>query len=60
MDPEAHWRIGHAHPSIVAHNLPASLNGQTIKLRLRMGTDEAVAAPGVHIDGFVITGATCP
>jgi hypothetical protein len=41
-------------------NLPASMNGQTIKLRFRMGTDEAVAAPGVHVDGLLITGATCP
>ena len=41
-------------------NLPASFNGQTIKLRFRMGTDEAVAAPGVHVDTIVITGATCP
>jgi hypothetical protein len=40
--------------------MPASFNGQTIKLRLRMGTDEAVAAPGVHFDTMVITGATCP
>ena len=41
-------------------NLPAGFNGQTIKPRLRMGTDEAVAAPGVHFDTMVITGATCP
>ena len=32
-------------------NLPASFNGQTIKLRWRFGTDEAVAAPGAHVDG---------
>ena len=41
-------------------NLPASFNGQTIKLRFRMGSDEAVAAPGVHVDGLSITGAACP
>jgi len=41
-------------------NLPASFNGQTIKLRWRFGTDEAVAAPGAHVDGLVVTGATCP
>jgi hypothetical protein len=41
-------------------NLGATLNGQTIKLRLRMGTDEAVAAPGVHFDTMVITGGSCP
>jgi hypothetical protein len=41
-------------------NLPASFNGQTIKLRFRMGTDEAVAATGAHVDGLSITGAACP
>jgi hypothetical protein len=41
-------------------NLPASFNGQTIKLRFRMGTDEAVAAPGVRIDNFTVSGALCP
>jgi hypothetical protein len=41
-------------------NLPASFNGQTIKLRFRMGSDEAVAAPGAHVDGLSITGASCP
>jgi len=41
-------------------NLGAGLNGQTIKLRFRMGTDETVAAPGVRIDGLSITGGSCP
>ena len=41
-------------------NLGASLNGQTIKLRFRMGTDESVAAPGWRIDNLSLTGATCP
>ena len=41
-------------------NLPASFNGQTIKLRWRMGTDEAVAAPGWRIDTIVITSGACP
>ena len=41
-------------------NLPGSLAGQTIKLRFRMGTDEAVAAPGVRVDGLSITNASCP
>jgi bacillopeptidase F (M6 metalloprotease family) len=41
-------------------NLGGGLNGQTIKLRFRMGTDEAVAAPGVHVDGLVVTGGSCP
>ena len=41
-------------------NLPASFNGQTLKLRFRMGSDEAVAAPGAHVDGLSITSASCP
>lgn len=41
-------------------NLGANVNGQTIKLRFRMGTDEAVAAPGVRIDTISIAGAACP
>jgi subtilisin-like proprotein convertase family protein len=40
-------------------NLPASFNGQTIKIRFRIGTDEAVAAPGVHVDGFQVIGGSC-
>ena len=40
-------------------NLP-NLNGQTIKLRFIMGSDEALARPGAHLDGFVITNASCP
>ncbi len=36
------------------------MNGQTIKLRFRMGTDEATGGPGAHVDGLVITGASCP
>ena len=40
-------------------NLGANVNGQTIKLRFRMGTDEATAAPGWHIDNVAITGASC-
>jgi hypothetical protein len=40
-------------------NLGPQLNGQDIRLRFRMGTDEAVAAPGVRLDGLVITGSTC-
>jgi hypothetical protein len=41
-------------------NLGAALNGQAIKLRFRMGTDEAVAAPGARVDGLSITGGSCP
>ena len=41
-------------------NLGPNLAGQTVTLRFRMGTDEAVAAPGVRIDNISITGAACP
>jgi hypothetical protein len=41
-------------------NLGPNLAGQTVTFRFRMVTDEAVAAPGVHIDNLVFTGASCP
>src|SRR5205814_8092529 len=41
-------------------NLGPNLAGQTVTFRFRIGSDEAVAAPGVHIDNLVFTGATCP
>jgi hypothetical protein len=41
-------------------NLPPTMNGQTIKLRFRMGTDVVVAAPGVRIDTISIVGGSCP
>jgi len=41
-------------------NLGANVNGHTIKLRFRMGTDEAVARPGVRIDTLTFVGASCP
>jgi hypothetical protein len=40
-------------------NLGAAMNGQTIKLRFRMGTDEALGFPGARVDGLVITGGSC-
>jgi len=40
-------------------NLGPNLAGQTVTFRFRMGSDEAVAAPGVHIDNLVFTGASC-
>ena len=40
-------------------NMGPNLAGQTVTLRFRMGTDEAVAAPGVRIDTISMTGATC-
>jgi hypothetical protein len=41
-------------------NLGPNLNGQTVTLRFRFGSDEAAAAPGWHIDTLSITGASCP
>src|SRR5207237_1052388 len=41
-------------------NLGPNLVGQTVTFRFRLVSDEAVATPGVHIDNFVFTGATCP
>ena len=40
-------------------NMGPNLAGQTVTLRFRMGTDEAVAAPGVRMDNIVIQGASC-
>jgi hypothetical protein len=37
-----------------------NLNGHTITLRWRMGTDEAVGAVGWRIDTIVLTGGSCP
>ena len=41
-------------------NLGPNLAGQTVTLRFRMVSDEAVAAPGVRIDNISITGDSCP
>ena len=41
-------------------NLGPNLVGQTVTFRFRMVTDEAIAAPGVHIDNLVFTDASCP
>ena len=43
-----------------AINLGPNLVGQTVTFRFRMGTDEAVAAPGVRMDNIAFTGASCP
>jgi bacillopeptidase F (M6 metalloprotease family) len=40
-------------------NLGPNVNGQTIKLRFRMGTDAFVDAPGWRIDNFTVSNATC-
>ena len=41
-------------------NLGSTVNGQAIKLRFRLGTDEAEAAPGWHVDTISVTGGSCP
>ena len=41
-------------------NLGPNVSGQAITLRFRIGTDEAVAAPGWHIDAITITSGACP
>ena len=41
-------------------NLPVISNGVSIRLRFRMATDSAGSAPGVRIDNFSVTGASCP
>jgi hypothetical protein len=44
----------------VTLTLGAILNGQTIKLRYRVGTDEAEAAPGASFDTITSTGVSVP
>jgi hypothetical protein len=41
-------------------NLGPNLNGQTVTLRFRMGSDLFTLAPGVRIDTISIVGASCP
>ena len=41
-------------------NLGPNVAGQTIKLRFRMGTDQALGRPGVRVDSISITGSSCP
>ena len=42
-------------------NLGTNLAGQTVTFRFRMGTDEAVSAPGVRIDGISFVSVNgCP
>jgi hypothetical protein len=44
----------------VKANLPASANGQNIKLKFRAGSDGSVAGTGVRVDGIqVVNGFTC-
>ena len=39
--------------------LNAALQGQSIVLRFRMGTDQAIGGPGWHVDTLAITGGSC-
>jgi hypothetical protein len=41
-------------------NLGPNVGGQTIKLRFRLGTDQAGAGGGWRIDTISITGGSCP
>jgi hypothetical protein len=41
-------------------NLIPALQGQSIVLRWRAGTDQAEGAPGWHIDNLTVTGGSCP
>jgi hypothetical protein len=41
-------------------NLGPNLNGHTIKLRFRLGTDQAAAGAGWRIDTISIVGGACP
>ena len=41
-------------------NLGPNLNGQTVTLRWRMGTDEAAGAPGWRVDTISLVGGSCP
>jgi len=41
-------------------NLGSILNGQNVKFRFRMGTDEASTGPGWRIDTLSLTNASCP
>ncbi len=41
-------------------NLIPALQGQSIVLRWRCGTDQAEGAPGWHIDSLTVTGGSCP
>ena len=41
-------------------NLGSNVNGQTIKLRWRMGTDLFASRPGWRVDTIVFTNASCP
>lgn len=47
-------------PKHVIANLPASANGQNVKIRFRMGTDCTVGVTGARVDNVQVTaGVTC-
>jgi hypothetical protein len=41
-------------------NLNASLQGSSIVLRFRCGTDQNTGAAGWHVDSLTVTGGSCP
>ena len=41
-------------------NLIPALQGQSIVLRWRCGTDQAEGGPGWHVDSLTVTGGACP
>jgi hypothetical protein len=41
-------------------NLGPNVNGQTIRLRFRLATDQAVGVSGWRVDTFSVTGGACP
>ncbi len=41
-------------------NLGPNVNGRTIKLRFRLGTDQSLAVGGWRIDTISIVGGSCP
>jgi hypothetical protein len=41
-------------------NLGPNVSGRTIKLRFRLGTDQAVGVAGWRIDTITVVGGSCP
>jgi len=41
-------------------NLIPALQGQSIVLRFRCGTDQLEGGPGWHVDTLTVTGGSCP
>ena len=54
------WTGNSAGYVTVKANLPATANGQNIKLKFRAGSDASVAGTGLRVDGIqVVNGFTC-